>query len=202
MVELLTVMGIVAILTALLFPVLSAARAKGRESVCISNLRQIGLSVRMYSQDYDGKYPWALDATDKYTPQNWDAFPEFQTQIPFMPLLNESLQPYIRSKELFHCPADRGYSVEDDSGSHLDATPTSFERFGTSYNWRTELAFRQVLEDSVAEPARLNLAFDAAGRWHGDATDDGRRYSVLHGDGHTKSLNRQQYTALWRIQIK
>ena len=105
LVELLTVIAIIAVLAALLFPVFAAARGKAREITCVSNLRQIGLAFKMYAQDYDELYPWAVDPTDKYTPVIWGGFPEFQAQIPFMPFVHEALQPYIKSKELFHCPS-------------------------------------------------------------------------------------------------
>jgi prepilin-type N-terminal cleavage/methylation domain-containing protein len=51
LIELLVVIGIIAIVAALLLPVLSSARAKARRTVCINNLRQINLGVRMYSDD-------------------------------------------------------------------------------------------------------------------------------------------------------
>src|SRR2546423_3537064 len=145
-VELLTVIAIISLLAALLFPVFATARGKAREITCISNLRQIGIAIKIYTQDYDELYPWAVDPTDKYTPQIWSQYPEFQKQIPFMPMMHEVLQPYIKSPELFHCPADTGYTIEDFNGEYLDATPTSFKKFSTSYNYRTEISFRHASE--------------------------------------------------------
>jgi len=202
LVELLTVIGIIALLAALLFPVFATARGKAREITCLSNLRQIGMSIRMYSQDYDELYPYAVDPTDRYTPQIWSGFPEFQAQIPFMPMLHEALQPYIKSPEIFHCPADTGYTVEDFTGEYLDATPTSFGKFHTSYNYRTEIAFRHVTEESFPNPAAVNVLFDAAGKWHGGIFTDRMRYNVLHGDGHCKNLSRSQLDELWREPIQ
>src|SRR2546426_2603741 len=128
LIELLTVIGIIAVLAALLFPVFATARGKAREITCVSNLRQIGLAIKMYSQDYDEVYPWAVDPTDKYTPAIWAPFPQFQAEIPFMPFMHEVLQPYIKSQELFHCPGDTGYNVEDFTGFPLDATPSSYKK--------------------------------------------------------------------------
>jgi len=54
--ELLIVFAVVAILAAILLPLLGTVRAMARRAACISNLRQIGLSVRLYRQDYDA-YP-------------------------------------------------------------------------------------------------------------------------------------------------
>ena len=57
LIELLVVIVIIAILAAILFPVFSRARAKARQAQCISNLKQLGLAVAMYVQDYDGVTP-------------------------------------------------------------------------------------------------------------------------------------------------
>jgi prepilin-type N-terminal cleavage/methylation domain-containing protein/prepilin-type processing-associated H-X9-DG protein len=53
LIELLVVIAIIAILAAILFPVFAQARAKARQTVCISNLKQVSLGHMMYFQDYD-----------------------------------------------------------------------------------------------------------------------------------------------------
>ncbi|MBM3460341.1 MAG: DUF1559 domain-containing protein [Armatimonadetes bacterium] len=53
LIELLVVIAIIAILAAILFPVFAQAREKARAIQCVSNLKQIGLAIRMYQQDYD-----------------------------------------------------------------------------------------------------------------------------------------------------
>ena len=62
LIELLVVVAIISILAAILFPVFAKAREKARQTVCTSNLRQIGLAFAQYLQDYDDTYP--CDPTD------------------------------------------------------------------------------------------------------------------------------------------
>lgn len=82
LIELLVVIAIVAILAAILFPVFARARENARRTSCLSNLKQIGLGMMMYVQDYDETYP---NANNPYLP--------------------ERLDPYIKSEQLFMCPS-------------------------------------------------------------------------------------------------
>jgi prepilin-type N-terminal cleavage/methylation domain-containing protein len=58
LIELLVVIAIIAVLAALLFPVLSRAREKARQSQCLNNLRQLGTAFALYRADFDGRNPW------------------------------------------------------------------------------------------------------------------------------------------------
>ncbi len=55
--EILMVLGIVAVLAAMLFPVISQARERGRRAVCSATLAEFGRAFQLYSQDYDGRFP-------------------------------------------------------------------------------------------------------------------------------------------------
>jgi prepilin-type N-terminal cleavage/methylation domain-containing protein len=61
LVELLVVIAIIAILAALLLPVLSRAKARAQEPVCMNNLSQISLGVRMYAEDSSDAFPPATN---------------------------------------------------------------------------------------------------------------------------------------------
>lgn len=87
LVELLIVLGIVAVIAAILFPVFSSVRRKARMTECASNLHQIGLALHQYANDSDGDYP------------------------PDDPLLSHNphlvwtlLTPYTHNADVFHCP--------------------------------------------------------------------------------------------------
>lgn len=86
LIELLVVIAIISILAAILFPVFARAREQARKAACMSNLKQIGLGMTMYVQDYDGTFPvgWRDAAVDVY----W----------------YQVLQPYIKNKQVFICP--------------------------------------------------------------------------------------------------
>ena len=56
LIELLVVIAIIAILAAILFPVFARAREKARQASCTSNLKQLGLGMIMYAEDYDGRF--------------------------------------------------------------------------------------------------------------------------------------------------
>jgi prepilin-type N-terminal cleavage/methylation domain-containing protein len=77
LIELLVVIAIIAILAAILFPVFAQARAKARQTTCSSNMRQAGLGILMYSQDYDETLPIGAYNPDPTAPvQMWYDFVE------------------------------------------------------------------------------------------------------------------------------
>jgi type II secretory pathway pseudopilin PulG len=93
--QLLVVIDIIVILAAILFPVFARARENARRSSCQSNLKQVGLGVLQYVQDYDEKYPirhhFGTGGTDQEKGRTgiW-----------------VNLQPYIKSEQLNQCPSE------------------------------------------------------------------------------------------------
>jgi prepilin-type processing-associated H-X9-DG protein len=156
----------------------------------------------MYMQDADGFYPFALDAEDVQHPALWQFDAAFYASIPKMLLLQDALRPYTKSPQLFQCPSDRGYTISDFTGLDTDATPTSYEKFHTSYVYRTELAQRHLTEGAIVTPVEVNVLIDAVGIWHGSNFPSTRRYNVLFADGHVKNLDKDQVDGLWTFPIE
>ena len=108
LIELLVVIAIIAILAAILFPVFAKARAKARQTACMSNLKQLGLGFEMYAQDFDEFLPiWGYGDTSE--PENGPAqgFFSWDTVI----------QPYLKNQAILLCPDNpyernaRGYAM-------------------------------------------------------------------------------------------
>jgi prepilin-type N-terminal cleavage/methylation domain-containing protein/prepilin-type processing-associated H-X9-DG protein len=99
LIELLVVIAITAILAAILFPVFARARENARRTSCASNLKQIGLSMMQYTQDYDEKFP-------KYDLANWGQFTSSNGKAAFG--WADAMQPYMKSIQLYQCPSELG----------------------------------------------------------------------------------------------
>lgn len=216
LIELLVVIAIIAILAAILFPVFARAKKAAKQTTCISNLKQIGSSISIYMADYDDLFPHAIDPIDRVQPQIWNPFPQFKAQIPNMPNLHDVLQPYLKSKQIFHCPADTGSRVMDEQPFiPFETTPSMSKVYETSYFFRTEIAFRSYSQTSFRLPAEVNILFDGFGHWHGDGgvmtgTEEPAdyvsklqkyRYNTLFGDMHVKSISSDQLAEAWRIEL-
>ena len=90
--ELLVVIVIISILAAVLFPVFATARERDQQSVCSTNLGQLGVAIAQYVQDHDQTYPCGQDAkAPAGTPGlGWGG----------------QVMPYVKSNGYFTCPSD------------------------------------------------------------------------------------------------
>lgn len=94
LIELLVVIAIIAILAAILFPVFAQAREKARQTSCLSNLKQNGLALLMYVQDYDETFPINL-----YLGSNGPGQPCTMTSY-------QEYAPYQKNGQVLVCPSD------------------------------------------------------------------------------------------------
>jgi len=211
LIEVLVVLSIVGVMCAVLLPVFASVRGRSRQTVCTSNLRQLGTAIFLYAQDDDQRLPYAGDPTDRYTDiwQGKDGG-KYAAEARQLPDLNDVLAPYVKASQLWRCPADIGFDYVDCSGPvYLAAHPSSYDAFGTSYYYRTEAGLGRKLVDLVgyesAAPytqhssAEINLLMDGTGRWHGSDSDF--RYNTLMGDGHVVCLTRDAMAAAWNLRL-
>ena len=105
LIELLVVIAIIAILAAILFPVFAQARAKARQTACLSNCRQMGNAVVMYLQDYDETFHKSRSTTTaevRSVPAEFgfgaNATLRGYTNWPWF------YGPYVKSVAVFDCP--------------------------------------------------------------------------------------------------
>jgi len=119
LIELLVVIAIIAILAAILFPVFAQAREKARAISCLSNLKQIGLGMMMYVQDYDEKLPMAQYGVGD-TQVAWEAaiYPYIKNDQGTVNKNSGLLQAW-GSSGIFRCPSF-GDVQSSMYGVHLD----------------------------------------------------------------------------------
>ena len=154
LIELLIVIAIISILAAILFPVFAAAREKARQTTCASNLKQCGLGVMQYAQDYDelfpcgGHYGWG--ATERACIQStYASGPEFYVWNITGGTANKSvwlpegdsmwmglIYPYTKSLGVYYCPdgPNPTESIPGNYWSGTDTTKPTNTNFSYAYN--------------------------------------------------------------------
>ncbi len=107
LIELLVVVAIIAVLVAILLPALSSAREIARRSVCGGNLREIGLSVGFYAEDYNGYLPQY--AYSQYYLWTYNGAPNWGHGVESGRLL---FPEYIKDSDVFFCPSCKSGDVQ------------------------------------------------------------------------------------------
>ena len=175
LIELLVVIAIIAILAAILFPVFARARENARRSSCLSNLKQIGLGLMQYTQDYDEKYPLGLRGTFGNT---WSL----------------DIAPYVKSEQVFRCPSDPvGVALNSWAGPRLSYAGNGYltDQFGgwqfrgiinPEQNWGPNLPANNVRNLSeIGRPAQSIMVSERAHVYPNEAATEGN--SAFYGFG-------------------
>ena len=105
LIELLVVIAIISILASIIFPTFARAQEKARQADCASNIRQLGMALKMYDQDFDGQFPVAYIDTGQGRGDWYDCWRLF-------------IHPYVHNEVVHRCR------------SHTDI-PGSFPTYGS-----------------------------------------------------------------------
>ena len=126
LIELLVVIAIIAILAAILFPVFARAKESAKKAVCLDRLKQMGLALHMYAQDYDEMFP--IGGTIA-VPGEWasDGNPKFY--------FASALWPYVKNREVFYCPSCHAMAQANQSASTLAGRQWGAALDDTDANW-------------------------------------------------------------------
>jgi prepilin-type N-terminal cleavage/methylation domain-containing protein/prepilin-type processing-associated H-X9-DG protein len=165
LIELLVVIAIIAILAAILFPVFAQAREKARQTSCTSNLKQLGLGISMYAQDYDEMFPRGnqdVDLANCNAASGGCWYPSGNSSLLFWPQL---AQAYIKNFGIMTCPSG-------------DSASRNFAYYGHYGSNRYVMRRRPASGDgnsatmaSLVAPASTFLCFDS-GSYSIDARGD------------------------------
>ena len=165
LIELLVVIGIVAVLAALLLPVLSRAKESGRSTACISNLHQVGLALQIYVDGNNNRLPVMRDRSMDTNSPATNALPGVE----------EVLKSELGNTNVLRCPSD---------------FEGIFERSGSSYSWNSLLNGQSADNLKVLglnfNPHAIPVFFDKEG-FHA-ARGSGKAVNYLYADGHIKNL--------------
>jgi len=146
LIELLVVIAIIALLAAILFPVFSRARENARRSSCLSNLKQIGLGLMQYTQDYDEMLPYACFGT------SCNGNTQYPTRYKWM----DAIYPYTNSAQLFNCPSNSAFS------EYKPLSTTSTDDYG-DYIINSSVGYGQSSRGTSPAGRKLSAIEDVAG---------------------------------------
>jgi len=162
--ELLVVIAVVAVLSAILLPVFASARERAQAGRCLSNQRQIGSAMMLYVDEWDGTYP-----------SGWFGMPGSSNAYDW----KYALLPLLGSTEVFRCPSNPV------GGKEFDQTSGPGVRLSISYapnrsaipRWGLD-GERVTRESDVPEPAGTIMLVENRSRW----VDQGVWAVSQHGD--------------------
>lgn len=206
LVELLMVIAIIAILAAILLPVMAQAREAARRTTCVSNIKNLGTALTLYAQDYDGGYmPYYVGPVG--TQQKW-WFGQGSGNT--WDRTEGLLFPYMRNTDIHQCQSLRSVRFGNSFGYNYQYLGGDT---GVTNSWANGYGF-PATDASIQDPSGT-IAFADTGYlyqgqfyesigitrpsdWYQDSPDihfrHQERANMFFLDGHVKALSKRQVT--------
>lgn len=153
LIELLVVIAIIAILAAILFPVFGRARENARRSTCQSNLKQLGLGILQYVQDYDERFPGFA---------GWGGGGGWASTT------NPIIYPYLKSSQILTCPSAKAdgqvsYALNSFTGC---APVTGYVNPGAVIRGGSNCQGPGLAQSGAPLPAQTIMAFETTNAYY------------------------------------
>lgn len=158
LVELLVVIAVIAVLVSILLPALSKAREAAKAVQCASNLKQLGIGLKLYAHDWDGKVPtWWTDASGTITPYPRFLSGTIECSNPvtnaLVPVAVGKTRTYVPAGPVYGCPANNEYPRD----SIVNTVNTALAAKGKTVYGNSDIAYGMYVAGS--EKGTLNLTF-------------------------------------------
>ena len=166
LIELLVVIAIIAILAAILFPVFAQAKAAAKKTASLSNMKQLGTSVQLYTLDTDDTYPITyapLGSVYSYNavipvPATWPVNPTAEKLNVWNSFWANNIQPYVKNYDIYTDPGTQRVTVNQ---AQAGTPPPSVQMYvGVTYNG----LLSSYSGTGIAAPSSLPLFWNGRGK--------------------------------------
>ncbi len=213
LIELLVVIAIIAILAAMLLPVLSRARETARRIVCVNNMKQLGLSFHMFADDHDSHLPGHIWTGQSNPNESWKADWVFGSNGFDQSPQAGTIYEYVGDPSLYRCPS-LGEAFDTGTGSNGKFDYSFFISYAGAKLVRLP-EYAQAYEDNTNPAPKITAPmiveedpFQHINRWHKEAihgnTDLSARnhinkmcYAAVDGSAHVYEPRDGQEARFW-----